>query len=159
MKLDNLLPRSKRVKTNTSYFSQKSQVQKWTQRANKLTYLKNSFFIWKNISMPTIQALNRIQDGFLWNVWHPIASKFFWNFQVWPPGLLRIGSLGYHILIFSFDLLNLSYMESTTFYRIQIDQPSVFLFISENGSYKSGSKRVTVQLRTAVCMGCQKVIF
>ena len=41
-------------------------------------------------------------------------------------------------------------MESTTFYRIQIDQPNVFLFISENGSYKSGSKRVTVQLRTAV---------
>ena len=41
-------------------------------------------------------------------------------------------------------------MESTTFYRIQIDQPNVFLFISENGSYKSESKRVTVQLRTAV---------
>ena len=41
-------------------------------------------------------------------------------------------------------------MESTTFNKIQIDQPSVFLFISENGSYKSGSKRVTVQLRTAV---------
>ena len=61
-----------------------------------------------------------------------------------------MGSLGYYELIFSFDLLNLSYMESTTFYRIQIDQPNVFLFISENGSYKSGSKRVTVQLRTAV---------
>ena len=61
-----------------------------------------------------------------------------------------MGSLGYYKLIFSFDLLNLSYMESTTFYRIQIDQPNVFLFISENGSYKSGSKRVTVQVRTAV---------
>ena len=49
-------------------------------------------------------------------------------------------------------------MESTTFYRIQIDEPNVLLFISENGFYKSGSKRVTVQLRTAVNKRDQKDI-